>query len=192
MSCGLRRMGSILHPFLLFATKCKRKHNNYQWYFRQVLGLYPHKSLLMVAIWYNCYHYGEHKSHPSRAGLVGFICFVVLGGLLLSPVLPGKIFDSFPGSSQSLSTGDDSPACIHELEAVSSALSYNRKLGSPITYSYATTTTQKATCDGKQQTAIAGRAGQFNPLGLLIDSALALIVSVIVSKVWRRVFHEQN
>jgi len=134
----------------------------------------------------------EHKSRPSRAGLVGFICFVVLGGLLLSPFLPGKTFDSFPGSSQSSSTGDDSLACIHELGAVSSSLSYNRKLGSPITYSYATTTTQKATCDGKQQTAIAGRAGQFNPLGLLIDSALALIVSVVISKVWRRVFHEQN
>jgi len=134
----------------------------------------------------------EHKSSPSRAGLAGFVCFIILGGLLLSPFLPSKTFDSFPGSSQSSSSGDDSLACIHELGAISTTVRYNHKLGSPITYSYATTTTQKATCDTKQETAVAGRAGQFNPLGLVIDVALAIIVSIVVSKVWRRIFHEQD
>ncbi|HSX06570.1 MAG TPA: hypothetical protein VLG92_02525 [Candidatus Saccharimonadia bacterium] len=134
----------------------------------------------------------DHKNHTKRAGLVGFICFVLLTGLLLSPFVPGKTFDSFPGSSQSSSTGDDSLACIGELGQVTTALTYDHRLGSPITYSYATTSTQKATCGNKLETAVAGHAGQFNPLGLLIDITLALIVAVAVAKIWRKVFHEQD
>jgi len=134
----------------------------------------------------------EHRSHTSRAGLVGFASFILLAGLLLSPFLPSKTFDSFPGSSQSSLSGDDSLACIHELQQTSTTTSYDHKLGSPITYSYATTTTQKATCDDKPLTAIAGHTGQFNPLGLLIDALLAIIVAIVVTKIWRRIFDKQD
>ncbi len=134
----------------------------------------------------------EHRAHASRAGLVGFACFILLSGLLLSPFLPSKTFDSFPGSSQSSSNGDDSLACIHELQQASTTTAYNHKLGSPITYSYTTTTTQKATCDDKPLTAIAGHTGQFNPLGLLIDIALATAVAIVVAKIWRRVADKRD
>lgn len=134
----------------------------------------------------------KHRSESGHAGLAGFIAFVLFAGLLLSPLLPGKTLDNFPGSSQSVSSGDQSLACLNALTNVTSALTYDIKLGSPITYKYATTTTQKALCDGKQQTAIGGHSSQFNPLGLLADSALALVASIAIAKVWRRIFGDND
>jgi ABC-type antimicrobial peptide transport system permease subunit len=141
-------------------------------------------------------HHSHHKppkspkSHieTAHAGLIGLIVFIVLGGLLLSPFIPGKTFDSFPGSSQSASSGDQSLACLKTPENVSTSEAYNSRAGSPVTWTYATTTTLHATCDGKAQTAISGHTSQFNPLGLLIDAVLALVVAIIVAKIWRKVF----
>lgn len=136
-----------------------------------------------------------HESHAPKephetahSGLVGLIVFVVLTALLFSPLLPGKILDNFPGSSASFSTGDQTLACIDVLKNVTSSQKYDSKLGAPVVYKYATTTTQTGTCDGKTQTAIVGHTSQFNPLGALMDLALALVVAIIVAKIWRKLF----
>jgi len=134
----------------------------------------------------------HHQRVGGRSGLVGFICFIALAGLLLSPLLPSKAFDNFPGNSQSSSSGDESLACIDTLGQVYTSVHSDHKLGSPITYSYTTTTTQKATCDSAMQTAITGRTGQFNPLGLLIDVSLAIAISVAVARIWRRFFGNRD
>lgn len=140
------------------------------------------------------HHTGKDAKAPrahnttGHAGLIGFIFFVVFAGLLLSPFIPGKILDNFPGSSQSSSSGDQTIGCIHETTNNSTSLSYNLKVGSPIVYDYSTTTTQKATCDGKQQTATGGRSSQFNPLGLAADIAIALVLAVVLARVWRKLF----
>ncbi len=128
----------------------------------------------------------------AHAGLVGLIVFMVLTGLLVSPFIPGKTFESFPGSSQGSSSGDQSLACLNTPGNVTTTLVYNSRAGSPITYTYSTTTTQHATCDGTAQSAVSGRASQFNPLGLLIDVSIALIVSVIAAKIWRRIFGSKD
>lgn len=117
---------------------------------------------------------------------------MVLTALMLSPLLPGKILDGLPGSSQSSSSGDQALACATTLGTASSTTVYDSKAGSPINYNYATTTTQKATCDGKLQTAITGHTSQFSPLGLAIDIATALVVAIAISKIWRKVFGDKD
>lgn len=139
----------------------------------------------------------DHKAskEPSRtghAGWVGLLIFVVLGGLLLSSLLSGKTLDNFPGSSQSFSTGDQALACAHELGKITSSQSYDTKLGAPIVYSYATSSHQSATCDGRQQTVVSGHSSQFNPLGAAIDIVLALVVAIIIARIWRRIFGEKH
>lgn len=128
------------------------------------------------------------RNQTGHAGLIGFVLFVVLTGLLASPFLPGKVFDSFPGSSQSFSSGDQSLACLNTPTQTSSSTAYDSKSGFPITYTFSTTTTQKATCDGKQQTAVSGHNSQFNPLGLLIDVVTGLVVAIVFAKIWRKIF----
>ncbi len=127
-----------------------------------------------------------HKQSHSgaRSGLVGFICFVVFAGLLLSPFLPGKILENFPGSSDTISTGQETLACLEELSNANTATAYDSKAGWPITYHYATTTTESAACQGKPQSAAIGSASQFNPLGLVIDTLLALVAAIGIAKVW--------
>ncbi|HSX31415.1 MAG TPA: hypothetical protein VLE99_05865 [Candidatus Saccharimonadales bacterium] len=128
------------------------------------------------------------RSETAHAGLVGFVFFVILTGLLLSPLLPGKIFSNFPGSSSSSSSGDQALACIDTLKNVTSSLAYNTKAGSPVVYDYSTTTTQRATCDGKPQSFVGARTSQFNPLGLALDIVLSLVVAVVFAKLWKRIF----
>ncbi len=128
----------------------------------------------------------QRHSIKKRAGLIGFIVFVLLGGLLLSPFIPGKTFENFPAASQSTSSGDASLACVTPLKNITASTRYTQRLGSPITYNYATATTQQGTCNGKLQTAVTGHTGQFNPLGLLIDIGTVLVVAIAVTKVWRR------
>ena len=123
----------------------------------------------------------ERKTH---AGLVGLFCFVLFAGILLSPFVPGKILENFPGSSQSLSSGEQAIACLDDLENVRTNTAYTIKLGSPVIYRYSTTTTQQATCGGKPGSATIGSTAQFNPLGLLADLLLALIVAVGIGKLW--------
>jgi len=132
----------------------------------------------------------EHNQ-TGHAGLVGLIVFVILAALLLSPVIPGKLFQSFPGASESFSTGDSTLDCLGTQGAITSNTTYNTKAGSPITYTYSTTTSQSATCNGKEQTTVIGHTSQFNPLGLVIDLAVTLIVAVLVAKVWRKLFGEK-
>lgn len=125
----------------------------------------------------------EH-SHSSHAGLVGFVVFVVLTALFLLPLLPGKIFASFPGSSQSLSSGDQAIACTGDPTNVTTMQKYDSKHGFPVVYKFATTTTLTGSCNGKPQSATGGHASQFNPLGGVIDVATALVIAVAVGKVW--------
>ena len=126
------------------------------------------------------------RKSTGHASLVGFISFVIFTALLLSPLLPGKILDNFPGSSQSSSNGDQTIACIHDVTNSSMSLAYNTKAGSPVVYNYTATTTQTANCDGRQQSAVAGRTSQFNPLGLTADLLLALALAIGISLVWRK------
>jgi hypothetical protein len=129
-----------------------------------------------------------HKSgHPTaHAGLVGFIAFLIIGSICLAPVLPGKIWQSAPGSTDSFSTGDQNLDCLSTLGSVATTVHTDHKIGFPITYSYAATTQQSATCEGQTIHAVVGHTAQINPLGLLIDLALALAVAIITAKIWRK------
>lgn len=125
----------------------------------------------------------REKNHNGHAGLIGFGVFVLLGALLLSPLIPGKILDNFPASSQSFVSGSNLP-CIDTPQHITTTRQFTTKLGSPIVYSYATTSQQHATCDGAPVTADAGTSGQFNPLGLAIDIVLALVVAIGIGSLW--------
>jgi len=126
--------------------------------------------------------------HPTaHAGLIGWAVFLLLSALLLAPLLPGKTFANLPLSSQSFSTGDQTLACTKTPDSVSSSTVYDSKAGSPLTYRYATTTTQRATCDGKEQTAVTGHASLFSPLAALANIALAGVLAIIVAKIWKKV-----
>lgn len=125
----------------------------------------------------------DHRN--THAGLVGFICFVIFAGLLLSPLLPAIVLDNFPGSSQTASSGEESLACATELTAIETSKSYTLKLGSPIVYKYSLVTTQSGECNNKAQTADIARSSQFNPLGLLANLMLAAAVAVGIAKLWQ-------
>jgi hypothetical protein len=136
---------------------------------------------------------GKPHNTTAHAGLVGFLAFVLLAGLLLSPLLPSKIFDNFPGSSVSQSSGEQTIACLTEPTNATSTTSYHGKFGSPLNYKYATTTVQHATCDGKQQSADIGHMSQFSPLALAIDAVLALGIAIGIAQTWRLIFgHKQD
>jgi hypothetical protein len=142
-------------------------------------------------------HHGTTESHNSKhhkelhaithSGLVGFITFLVVGGLLLTPVLPGKIWDGAPGNSQSFSTGDQNIDCIGTFGKTTTVLNYDTKIGFPLIYDYATTTNLSATCDGKTQHATGGHTAQFNPLALLTDFAVTVTIAVVAAKIWRKI-----
>lgn len=134
----------------------------------------------------------REKSRTGHAGLVGFIVFILLGALLVSPLLPGKIMDDFPLASNTYSAGDSGLNCIGKQGKISSTTKYDTKAGVPITYTYATSTTQTATCDGQTQNAVVGRTSQFNPLGLIVDIIIALIAAIIVARIWRLIFGEKR
>jgi len=130
----------------------------------------------------------HHKqSHPTaHAGLVGFVIFLVFGMLCLAPLLPGKIWNGAPGSSDSFSTGDQNLDCLSALGAITTATTYDHKIGFPVVYSYATTSRQSASCQGKTLHATGGHTSQFNPLGLLMDTMLALVIAIVSAKIWRK------
>lgn len=132
------------------------------------------------------------RSETAHAGLVGFTTFILLTAVFVLPLLPGKVLDNFPGSSASFSTGDQSLACLDQLENQHTSTSYDSKAGFPITYRYATSTHQTATCDGKTQSAVTGHTSQFNPLGLAINVVTALVVAIIVGKVWGKIFGRRD
>lgn len=134
----------------------------------------------------------KERSQTAHAGLVGLVVFIALTAVLLLPLLPGKVLDNFPGSSQSFSTGDQSLACLTALGKIKTTQTYDSKLGFPIVYKYSTTTTQQATCQGKVQTATGGHSSQFNPLGGAIDIAASLVVALIVVKIWRKLFGQKH
>lgn len=133
----------------------------------------------------------RERNQTGHAGLVGFIAFVLLGVLLTAPLLPGKIFQNFPLSSQSFSTGDQALDCISTQGNITSTTTYTSKAGSPLNYTYATKTTQSAACDGSNQSAVTGHTSMFSPLALLIDVLIALVVAIVVSKIWKRFFGEK-
>jgi hypothetical protein len=132
----------------------------------------------------------EHN-RTGHAGLVGFGAFILLCALMLLPLLPGKI-TNFPLASSGFSTGDQSLDCIGTQGPLTSITRYNTKAGTPVTYTYSTTTTQTAACNGQTQSATEGHTSQFNPLGLLVDIALALVIAAVIARVWRMVFGEKK
>lgn len=130
----------------------------------------------------------KRRSPSGHAGLVGLVVFLVLSALLLSSLLPGKVLDDFPGSSASSSNGDQSFACITDIQDSTSATTYTTKLGAPLVYKSATSTTLTGTCNGKTQTVIGGTTTQFSPLAALINIALAAVVAFVVTALWRKIF----
>jgi hypothetical protein len=134
----------------------------------------------------------REKNRTGHAGLVGFIVFILLGALLLSPFLPGKVMDSFPLASNTYSTGDSSLDCVGKQGQISNVTKYSSKAGTPITYTSATVTTQTATCDGQPQSAVVGRTSQLNPLGLAVDAVVALVVAIVIARIWRLIFGEKR
>jgi len=133
----------------------------------------------------------EPKPHKEphetgHAGLVGLITFVVFMALFFAPLFPGKVWQDAPGSSQSFSTGDQNISCLGTLGPQKTTVSYNSKTGFPVVYSYSTTSTVTASCDGKPQQATSGHTSQFNPLGVAIDVVLALVLAVTVAKIWHK------
>ena len=136
-------------------------------------------------------HKEKHRSANGHAGLVGFLVFLVVGGLLMSPLLPGVVLDNFPGSSQSFSTGDQTIACLHTPTKVKTTEAFTTKLGAPVAYYSATETTMTGLCDGKSQTATGGHSSQLNPLGALINLVAALVAAIIVGKIWGAFFRRR-
>jgi hypothetical protein len=134
----------------------------------------------------------REKNRTGHAGIAGFAVFILLGALLLSPFIPGTIIQDFPFASNTYSTGDSTLSCIGTQGKITSTTSYDTKAGSPITYTYSTSTTQKATCSGQEQSATIGHTSQFNPLGLVIDILATIIIAVVVARVWRMVFGEKK
>lgn len=134
----------------------------------------------------------KEPSRTGHSGLVGFGLFVLLSSLVLSPFLPGKIAQGFPGSSQSSSSGEQAIGCASTIAALHTTTSYDYKQGFPVVYRYATTSTMQATCDGKGQSATGARTSQFNPLGAVIDVAAAAITALIVAKLWRKLFSAKH
>jgi hypothetical protein len=130
----------------------------------------------------------EERPATAHSGIVGLVAFLVLAALALSPFLPGKIFQSFPGSSQTTGTGEQSIGCAGTLSPIQTTTTYNTKLGFPIVYNYATTSKIRATCDGTPQTATGGHASQFSPLGALANVFAAAIVAFVVARIWRTLF----
>ncbi len=134
----------------------------------------------------------REKNRTGHAGWVGFIVFILLGALLLSPFLPGRIIQNFPFASNTFSTGDSALECINTPGQLRASTKYNTKAGTPITYTYTTSTTQTATCNGQEQSAVIGHTSQFNPLGLVVDVAAALVAAIVVSRIWRLIFGEKR
>jgi hypothetical protein len=128
------------------------------------------------------------EPHPTgHAGLVGFVTFLVIGGLLLAPVIPGTIWNNAPGSSQSFSTGDQAIDCPEGSPTnVKTTTSYDSKNGSPLVYQYTTTTSMSGNCASQAQHATTGHTSEFSPLALAIDLLLAIAIAVVTSKLWRR------
>lgn len=134
----------------------------------------------------------KERNNTGHSGLVGFIVFILLGALLVSPFVPGKILANFPLSSSNFSTGDQALACTATLSNVSASTTYNSKAGTPLNYRNSTSTTETGVCNGQTQTAVTGHTSQFSPLALLIDVAVALVVAIVVAKLWRRIFGEKR
>lgn len=132
------------------------------------------------------------RASRSHAGIIGLVLFVVLALVAFTPILPGKILEDFPGSSESQSSGDQSLACITTPEGMVVSTSYDTKLGFPIVYKYTTTTTQRALCQGKDISATGGTSSQFNPLGLVINLAAAAIIAGIVGKLWGTLYRRTH
>lgn len=112
--------------------------------------------------------------------------FLVCCGLFLAPVVPGKIWNDAPGSSQTFSTGDQNIDCLGTVGKLTTTTTYDTKAGFPLVYNYSTTSHLSAPCGGKVMTAAGGHTSQFNPLGLLADILLALAIGIITAKIWRR------
>lgn len=133
-------------------------------------------------------HAPRERSNTGHAGLAGFIALIVLSALFLLPLVPGKIFQNFPLTSSTLSTGNQSIDCLGTQGQIQNSTAYNTKAGSPLTYTYSTSTTQTATCNGQSQSAVVERASQFSPLALVLDVLLAVILAAITARVWRIVY----
>jgi len=132
----------------------------------------------------------EHN-HTGHAGLVGFATLIVLGALFLAPIIPGKIMQNFPLSSQTFSTGNQALDCIGSQGQISTTTKYTSKIGSPLNYAYSTTSTESATCNGKSQSATTGHASQFSPLALVVDIIVVIALAVGIAKIWRLIFGEK-
>jgi hypothetical protein len=137
-------------------------------------------------------HETKIPHETGHAGLIGFIVFVVVGAACFAPGLPGVIWRDAPGSLQNESSGDQSIGCIDELGKTTTTLHYDSKLGFPVTYHYSTTSHISASCDGKTQTAVGGRASQLNPLAVLIDATLTIGLAVITSVAWRKIYRSRH
>lgn len=133
----------------------------------------------------------EHN-RTGHAGLVGLIVFIVLGALLLSPLIPGKVIQNFPLASSTFSTGNQSLDCIGTQGSLQNTTAYNSKSGSPLTYTDSTSTTQSATCNGQMQRAVVERTSEFSSLALVIDILTAIVAAVVVARVWRLIFGEKR
>lgn len=132
----------------------------------------------------------KEPNRTAHAGLVGSIVFLLLGALLLSPLVPGKTIQNFPLSSEAFSTGEESLDCLGTQRSLTTHTTYNSRAGSPVTWTYSTSTTQSATCNDMSQSAVIGHTSQSSPLALLLDAASALVAAIVVAKVWRRLFGE--
>jgi hypothetical protein len=137
-------------------------------------------------------HMPKERSSTGHAGIAGFGALIVLGALFLLPIIPGKVIQNFPLASSNLSTGNQSLDCIGTQGTLRNSTVYNTKAGAPLTYSYSTTTNQSATCNGKLQNAEVEHTSEFSPLALVVDTLLAIILAMVVARVWRMIFGEKQ
>jgi len=132
------------------------------------------------------------KNRNGHAWLVGVVLAVILSAFALLPVLSGKILVNFPGSSDSVSTGDQAIACATTPTSPRTATHYDHTYGFPFVYSYATTTTLTADCQGNTQTAVGGHTSQFNPIAGVVDVAVALVLATVIALGWAAVARRRN
>ena len=130
-----------------------------------------------------------HEPHETaHSGWIGLIIFIVLAGLALTSFLPGKVFESFPGSSTTESTGEQTIGCVDDIKDVKTSTAYTTKRGFPVVYNYTTDSTVSGTCDGVAKTATGGHTSQFNPLGVVLNVFAAAFVAIVAAKIWGKLF----
>jgi hypothetical protein len=117
-----------------------------------------------------------------RLGLNAWLAlgvFVVLGGLMLTPVLPGFVVKGLPGSSGSFVYSGQGIACSGVSGTPVNTVKYNTKMGFPLVYNFDSISALQMNCDGVSQSANGSETIEFSPLAIAADLAVAAVLAAL-------------